>query len=151
MIEHDKFKVNKEGGKLYFNYKIGCKFIKKKKRFSTPRWSKLMPREDKPFQIIEKINDNTYKVEFMCDYGAIATFNVGDDLMENVFDKWGNDLILTSITRYQIRGFVDSSCKTWSKKVKELINKPFQDTCGMIDFKRMLKNEEKTLINLCHI
>ena len=48
-----------------------------------------MPREDKPFQIIEKINDNTYKVEFICDYGVIATFNVGGDLRKMFSIKEG--------------------------------------------------------------
>ena len=35
-----------------------------------------MPRADGPFEILEKINDNAYKVELPGDYGVSATFNV---------------------------------------------------------------------------
>jgi hypothetical protein len=40
--------------------------------------SKLMPRADGPFQIIEKVNDNAYKVDLPGDYNISATFNVKD-------------------------------------------------------------------------
>jgi len=66
-----------------------------------------MPRGDKPFQILEileKINDNTYKIELPCEYGINATFNVydlslfnvGDDSMVNPFEERRNDAILVS-------------------------------------------------------
>jgi len=38
----------------------------------------LMPRADGPFEFLEKINDNAYKVELPEDYGVSATFNVAD-------------------------------------------------------------------------
>ena len=37
-----------------------------------------MPRADGPFEVLEKINDNAYKVELLGDYGVSATFNVAD-------------------------------------------------------------------------
>ena len=37
-----------------------------------------MPRADSPFEILEKINDNAYKVDFLGDYGVSAAFNVAD-------------------------------------------------------------------------
>jgi hypothetical protein len=37
-----------------------------------------MPRADGPFRIIEKVNDNAYKVDFPSDYNVSATFNVKD-------------------------------------------------------------------------
>jgi hypothetical protein len=39
---------------------------------------KLMPRVDGPFKIIEKINDNTYKLELPPDFGVNPTFNISD-------------------------------------------------------------------------
>jgi hypothetical protein len=37
-----------------------------------------MPQGDGPFQIIEMINDNAYKVDLPGEYGVSATFNVAD-------------------------------------------------------------------------
>jgi len=37
-----------------------------------------MPRGDGPFKILEKVNDNTYKLELPGDMGVSPTFNVGD-------------------------------------------------------------------------
>jgi len=37
-----------------------------------------MPRADGPFEILERVNDNAYKVDFPGDYGVSATFNVAD-------------------------------------------------------------------------
>jgi len=34
----------------------------RKERFPSKRKSKLMPREDGPFEFLEKINDNAYKI-----------------------------------------------------------------------------------------
>jgi hypothetical protein len=38
----------------------------------------LIPKRDGPFQILERINDNTYKIDLPNEYGVIATFNVYD-------------------------------------------------------------------------
>jgi len=37
-----------------------------------------MPRRDGPFEILERVNDNAYKVNLPRDYGVSATFNVAD-------------------------------------------------------------------------
>jgi len=37
-----------------------------------------MPRANGPFEVLERINDNTYKVDLLRDYGVLATFNVID-------------------------------------------------------------------------
>lgn len=42
------------------------------------RFPKLQARRDGPFTIVQKINDNAYKVELPGDYGVAATFNVAD-------------------------------------------------------------------------
>jgi translation initiation factor IF-1 len=49
-----------------------------KGRFPSKRKSKLMPRADGPFRIIEKVNDNMYKVDLPGDYNVSSTFNVKD-------------------------------------------------------------------------
>jgi len=61
-----------------------------------------MPRADSPFEILERINDNAYKVDLPGDYGVSATFNVTDlspylddnyleDLWENSLSQGEND------------------------------------------------------------
>jgi hypothetical protein len=71
----------------------------RKERFSARRRSKLHPRGDGPFQILEKIKDNAYKVDLPSEYKVSATFNVsdlspfdvGDDSWSNPFEERGND------------------------------------------------------------
>jgi hypothetical protein len=42
------------------------------------RHSKLLPRGDGPFQVLERINDNAYKLDLPGEYNVSATFNVID-------------------------------------------------------------------------
>ncbi|XP_021737704.1 uncharacterized protein LOC110704217 [Chenopodium quinoa] len=50
----------------------------RKERFPKQRKHKLIPRAEGPFQIMEKINDNAYKVDLGGQFGVSSTFNVGD-------------------------------------------------------------------------
>jgi len=50
----------------------------RKEPFPSKRKSKLMPREDGPFELLERVNDIAYKVNFPRDYGVLATLNVAD-------------------------------------------------------------------------
>jgi hypothetical protein len=50
----------------------------RKERFPTHRRTKLHPRGDGPFQILEKIIDNAYEVDLRSEYNVSATFNVSD-------------------------------------------------------------------------
>ena len=63
----------------------------RKERFLAHRKTKLHPRGDGPFQILEKINDNVYKVDLPGEYNVFAIFNVSDlspfDVGE---DSWSN-------------------------------------------------------------
>uniref|UniRef100_A0A2N9GUE5 Tf2-1-like SH3-like domain-containing protein n=1 Tax=Fagus sylvatica TaxID=28930 RepID=A0A2N9GUE5_FAGSY len=71
----------------------------RKERFPTHRKTKLHPRGDGPFQILEKINDNAYKVDLLGEYKVSATFNVfnlspfnvDEDSWLNPFEERGND------------------------------------------------------------
>jgi hypothetical protein len=63
------------------------------------RHSKLLPRGDRPFQVVERINDNAYKLDLPGEYGVSASFNVadlspfdvGDDLRTNPSQEGEND------------------------------------------------------------
>jgi hypothetical protein len=51
----------------------------RKDHFPDLRKSKLMPRDDGPFKVIEKINDNAYKLELPAYFGTVTpTFNIAD-------------------------------------------------------------------------
>lgn len=50
----------------------------RKERFPEHRKSKLQPRGDGPFQVIQRINDNAYKLDLPGEYNVSATFNVTD-------------------------------------------------------------------------
>jgi len=50
----------------------------RKERFPTKRKSKLLPRLDGPFEILDKIGPNAYKIDLPKDYRVSATFNVAD-------------------------------------------------------------------------
>jgi hypothetical protein len=50
----------------------------RKDRFPDLRKSKLMPRAAGPFKVLEKINDNTYKLELPPEFGVSSTFNISD-------------------------------------------------------------------------
>uniref|UniRef100_A0A2N9FXU0 Integrase catalytic domain-containing protein n=1 Tax=Fagus sylvatica TaxID=28930 RepID=A0A2N9FXU0_FAGSY len=71
----------------------------RKERFPAHRKTKLHPQGDGPFQILEKINDNAYKVDLPGEYKVSATFNVsdlspfdvGEDSWSNPFEERGND------------------------------------------------------------
>jgi len=49
-----------------------------KERFPSKRKNKLIPRVDGPFEVLERINYNDYKVDLPRDYGVSTTFNVDD-------------------------------------------------------------------------
>jgi len=49
-----------------------------KQKFSKQRKSKLQPRGGGPFQVLERINDNAYKIYLFGEYRVSVTFNVSD-------------------------------------------------------------------------
>jgi hypothetical protein len=50
----------------------------RKEQFPDLRKSKLMPRVDGPFKVLEKINENAYKLDLPVDFGVSPTFNIAD-------------------------------------------------------------------------
>ena len=50
----------------------------RKERFPSKRKSKLMPRANGPFEVLERVNDNAYKVNLPGYYCVSTTFNVAN-------------------------------------------------------------------------
>ena len=74
--------------------------------FPEHKKSKLQPRGDGPFQVLEKINNNAYKIDLPSEYNVSTTFNVSDlslfyagggalDLRTNPFQEGGSDEDIT--------------------------------------------------------
>ena len=62
----------------------------RKERFRSKRKSKLFPRANGPFRVLEKVNNNAYKIDLLGEHGVSHAFNVAelkpsykDDLLEN--------------------------------------------------------------------
>jgi hypothetical protein len=94
-----------------------------------------MLRRDESFQILEKINDNAYKVELLSEYSISVTYNVsdislldvGDDSREESFKKKGNDAILASTPRDPLKVPLGLVTRLRAKKFKKAINGLLQD------------------------
>ena len=51
----------------------------RKDRFPDLRKSKLMPHAARPFKVLERINDNAYKLELPAEFGGVSpAFNIAD-------------------------------------------------------------------------
>ena len=68
--KHRKPAAFKEGDLVWIHLR--------KERFPSKRSSKLKPRADGPFRVLQRIGENAYKIELPGDYGVSATFNVSD-------------------------------------------------------------------------
>ena len=106
----------------------------RKEIFPTRRRSKLHPRGDGPFQVLERVNDNAYKLDLLGEYNISATFNVsdlspfdvGDDSRTNPFEESGNDENQQAF-KDPLHVPVGPITKARSKKIKEALNGLIQE------------------------
>nr|XP_023887116.1 uncharacterized protein LOC111999228 [Quercus suber] len=106
----------------------------RKERFPGRRRSKLHPRGDGPFQVLERINNNAYKLDLPGEYNISATFNVsdlspfdvGDDSRTNPFEERGNDENQQAF-KDPLHVPVGPITKARSKKIKEALNGLIQE------------------------
>jgi len=83
-----------------------------------------MPRADDPFEVLEGINDNAYKVDLPGEYRVSTTFNVAD-LSPYLEDDYPEDLRVNSLPEGENDGgpslsIITSSIKT-KGKLREVI------------------------------
>ena len=50
----------------------------RKERFPSKRKSKIMPRSEGSYEVLEQVGPNAYTVDLPGDYGISSTFNVAD-------------------------------------------------------------------------
>ena len=80
MKQNSRYKTNRDNHIRQQIFRVGDLVMIPlcKERFPKQPNAKLPPRVDGPFNIVQKINDNSYKVEFPGTYGVSETFNVTD-------------------------------------------------------------------------
>uniref|UniRef100_A0A2N9FLT0 RNA-directed DNA polymerase n=1 Tax=Fagus sylvatica TaxID=28930 RepID=A0A2N9FLT0_FAGSY len=83
----------------------------RKERFPVRRRSKLHPRGDGPFQVLERINDNAYKLDLS-----------GDNSRSNPFEERGNDENQQALLKDPLHVPVGPITRARSKKIKEALN-----------------------------
>jgi hypothetical protein len=75
-----KYKISGDKGRKQLNFEpndlVWLHF--RKEQFPDLRKSKLMSRADGPFKVLEKINENAYKLDLPVDFGVSPTFNIAD-------------------------------------------------------------------------
>ena len=129
----------------------------RKERFPTHRWSKLHPRRDGQFQVLERINDNAYKSDLPGEYNISATFNVfdlspfdvGDDSRTNPFEVRGNDEN-QQVLKDPLHVSVGPITKVRSKKIKEALNGLVQEIYvnSNTGHSKLGPKEDECIINL---
>ena len=89
-----KVRANKHHKALNFKPGDLVRLHLRKEGFQSWRRNKLIPRCDGPFKVLEKVNDNSYKLELSGDMGVSPTFNIGDltPYLEDEDDGYGDDL-----------------------------------------------------------
>ena len=133
----------------------------RKERFPAHRRTKLHPRGDGPFQILEKINDNAYKVDLPSEYNVSATFNVsdlspfdvGEDSRSNPFEERGNDGNQGGATLKDPLQIPDGPItRSRAKKIKEamqgLVQSTWDEARKSPTLKMGFKEKEPVLIHL---
>ena len=68
--KHRKLATFKEGDLVWIHLR--------KESFPSKRSSKLKPRADGPFKVLQRISENVYKIDLPEDYSVSATFNISD-------------------------------------------------------------------------
>jgi len=132
----------------------------RKERFPNQRKSKLQPRGDGPFQVLERINDNAYKIDLPGEYGVSATFNVADltlfdtdfDSRSNPFEERGDDVDQprnTSNDPLHVPNGPMTQSKT--KALKEALTALVLNVSTKSKFKGPVGYQEETLVHLIHM
>ena len=129
----------------------------RKERFLARRQSKLHPRGDGPFQVLERINDNAYKLDLPNEYNISATFNVfdlspfdvGDDSRTNPFEERGNDENQQTF-KDPLHVPVGPITRAGSKKIKEALNGLIQEIWvdSNVGHSKLGSKEDEGVINL---
>ena len=117
--------------------------------------SKLQPRGDGPFQVLERINDKAYKVELTREYNVSSTFNVFDlslfdvdgesDLRTNPSQEGENDEDMTKSKRKDpLEGLGGPMTRARARKAKEALQ---QVLSILFEYKPKFQGEKSKVVS----
>ena len=121
----------------------------RKEKFLAKRCSKLLPRGDGPFQVLEHINNNAYKLDLPGKYDVSVTFNVtdlspfdvGDDLRANPFQEEGNDGDQGTASKDLVQVPIGPVTRARAKKFKDVLNGLIQELWAQTNSWRPIKHD----------
>ena len=129
----------------------------RKEIFLARRRSKLHPKGDGPFQVLERINDNAYKLDLLGEYNISAAFNVfdlsffdvDDDSRTNPFEERGNDENQQAF-KDPLHVPFGPITRASSKKIKEALNGLIQEIWADSNagHSKLWPKEDEGVINL---
>ena len=129
----------------------------RKEIFLACRRSKLHLKRDGPFQVLERINDNAYKLDLLGEYNISATFNVfdlsffdvDDDSRTNPFEERGNDENQQAF-KDPLHVPFGPITRASSKKIKEALNGLIQEIWADSNagHSKLWPKEDEGVINL---
>jgi hypothetical protein len=141
--------ANKGRRQLVFEPRDWVWLHMRKERFPAKRCSKLLPRGDGPFQVLERINDNAYKLDLPGEYNVSATFNVtdlspfdvGGDLRANPFQEEGNDGDQGTTSKDLIQVPIGPVTRARAKKFKDVLNGLIQELWAQANSWRPIEHD----------
>ena len=147
--------ANKGRKKVVFEPRDWVWVHMRKERFPEQRKSKLQPRGDGPFQVLERINDNAYKVELPGEYNVSSTFNVSDlslfdadgesDLRTNPSQEGENDEDMTkSKGKDPLEGLGGPMTRARARKAKEALQ---QVLSILFEYKPKFQGEKSKVVS----
>jgi hypothetical protein len=150
-MEQYATKANKGRRQLVFEPGDWVWLHMRKERFLAKRHSKLLPREDGPFQVLERINDNAYKLDLPGEYNVSATFNVthlspfdvGDDLRANPFQEEGNDGDQGTTSKDLVQVPIGPVTRARAKKFKDVLNGLIQELWAQANSWRPIEHDPR--------
>jgi hypothetical protein len=134
----------------------------RKERFPAKRRFKLLPRGDGPSQVLERINDNAYKLDLPGEYNVSATFNVtdlstfdvGDDLRANPFQEEGNDGDQGTTSKDLVQVPIGPVTRARAKKFKDVLNGLIQELWAQANSWRPIEHdprEQQRIVTLIQV
>jgi len=131
----------------------------RKDRFHNQRKSKLQPCGDDPFQVLQRINDNAYKIDLPSEYGVSATFNVADltlfdtdfDSRSNPFKERGDEDRPRNTSKDPLHVPNAPMTRSKTKALKEALNALVLKVSTKSELKGPLEYQKETLVHLIHV
>jgi hypothetical protein len=113
-----------------------------KRKIPGEKTFQIAPKRDGPFQVLERINDNAYKLGLPGEYNVSATFNVtdlspfdvGDDLRANPLQEKGKDGDQGTASKDLVQVPIGPVAKAQAKKFKDVLNGLIQELWGSSKF-----------------